>query len=261
VYDGEALLLGGRVDAAGARKLLAGQDVHPVVDRKGRVLAGMWVCEFSQAGLGPHLELQLSLAVTREAIAPVAEGPFELLRLILLEPGLRLFSAGLWNDVPAVVAYNRELLGLDAQLATAHVSRGEEGGFISFRFETVSADLVCQGDIAPPREQPFWDSLRVEQALGREGMRRMAGSPWICAQVMAPGGAFFRQPSEAQTYLQARSTVLARYDCAAGHLEFGPGFPAGLDFHPMFVEHFLGFQFVYLLPYNCGDAFDGTPAA
>jgi hypothetical protein len=272
VYDGEALFIGGWVDPAAARGLIAGQNVEIVTDRRGRALASIWACEFTQASLGPHCELQLSLAVTRStATAPgagqpdlqfsVRASPFELVRLLLLEPGVRLFSAALWNDTPQVVAYNRELLGLDAHLATAHFSRGEEGGFLSFRFEDPAGRLIFQGDVAPPAVQPLWDSLLVERGLGAAGMRKIASSPWLSTQVMAPGGPRFAAPSEAQTWLHARSVVLSRFSQAASRLAFGEPFPAGLDFKPAFLEHFTGFEFVYLPPYNHGDAQDGPTSA
>ena len=102
------------------------------------------------------------------------------MRLILLEPGLRLYSALLWNDRPAVTAYNRELLGLNARLCQASFSRGEAGGFFSFRFEDQDARLIFQGDVAPPPSQPFWDGLLLERSLGAPGMRRLAAFPgWL----------------------------------------------------------------------------------
>jgi hypothetical protein len=261
VYDGEALLIGGWVEAGAARDFLAGQGVELVLDRQGRGLACLWICEFSQSNLGPHCELQLSLAVTRGGQVPVGNGPYELVRLILLEPGLRLFSAALWNDTPLALAYNRELLGLDAQLCRGHFSRGEERGFLSCRIENMDEQLVFQADVAPPLSQSFWDGLMVERGLGRHGMRKLLASPWLSAQVMAPGGKGFVEPCEAQVYLQARSTVLARFSSADARLDFGPVFPGGLDFRPAFLQHYLGCEFVYLLPYNHGDATNGNPAA
>jgi hypothetical protein len=261
VYDGEALLIGGWVEAGTARDLLAGQSVELVLDRQGRALACLWVCEFTQSNLGEHRQLQLSLAVTREAVAPVRNGPFELVRLILLEPGLRLFSAAFWNDTPVAAAYNRELLGLDAQLCRGHFSRGEESGFVSCRIENMDEQLVFQADIAPPSSQSFWDGLVVERGLGRLGMRKLTASPWLAAQVMAPGGKRFLEPCEAQVYLQARSAVLSRFSTDDARLDFGPAFPVGLDFRPAFLEHFLGCEFVYLLPYNHGDGTNGNPTA
>jgi hypothetical protein len=264
--------MGGSVESGAARSLLSGQNVDLVLDPLGRALACIWVCEFTQASLGPHCELQLSLAVTRpEAVGPdeaegsspliVRKGPFELVRLILLEPGLRLYSALLWNDRPAVAAYNRELLGLNARPCQASFSRGEAGGYISFRFEDQDAHLIFQGDLAPPPSQPFWDGLLLERALGAPGMRRLAAFPWLAAQIMAPGGERSAVPCESQAYLQARTTVLTRFSAAGARLEYGPAFPPGLDFQPAFMEHFNGFQFVYLPPYNIGDVPDGTSTA
>jgi hypothetical protein len=268
VYDGEVVLLGGSVEAGAARGLLAGQNLDLLLDPNGRALACVWICDFTQASLGPHSELQLSLAVTRRddplssaAGTPVGKGPFELLRLLLVEPGLRLYSAVLWNDLPLAVAYNRELLALNARLCQASISRGEAGGSLSFRFEDLDQRLICQGDVLPPLSQPFWDGLLLERALGSLGMRRTAAYPWLSAQVMAPGIQFSSAPCESQTYLQAGSTVLARFSSADAHLDFGPAFPAGLDFRPAFLEHFTGFQFVYLPPYNLGDVQNGTSIA
>lgn len=261
IYDGEVLLLGGSLDARRAADLLDGQGITPVVDRRGRAPACLWVCDFFRAGLEPHRQLQLSVAVTREPVEPVGDGAFELLRLILAEPGLRLFSAALWTDTAEAVAYHRELFGLDAFPATVNISRGEGDGFFSFRFEDDQGRLIAQGDVAPPREQPFWDGVILERALGAKFVRLLADAPWISTQVMAPGGVHYVRPCEAQVYLRAGRAVLAQYRQADARLGFGPAFPEKLDFVPTFLEHFLGFQFVYLLPYNSGDVLDGPSAA
>jgi hypothetical protein len=260
VYDGEALLLGLRMDGNAASGMVAGAGLHPVVDRKGRALACLWVCQFTQAGIGPHCELQLSLAVRRETVPPVGDGAFELLRLIVLDPTLRLYSAALWNDTPAAVAYNRELLGLDARFCLAHFSRGEEGGFVSFRFEDQKENLIFQGDVAPAREQPIWDAFLAERALGKDGNQRLAAVPWLGAQVMAPAGVLFPQPCEAQAFLQAEKTILTRYSSADAHLHFDSALSAGLDLRPDFIEYFHRFRFVYLPSYNCGDNANGHAA-
>jgi hypothetical protein len=261
VYDGQAVLVGGWVDQQAVRCMLENQDAQPVLSSDGRALAGIWICDFIRASLGKHSELQVALAVTRSALPPVKPNPFALLRLIALEPELRLFCHGLWNDSPAVVAYNREVLGLDARLCRSSLDRSEDSAYLSCRFETEDGGLILQGDLEFLTRQPFIESLALVNGLGRPAMQRVNEAPWLGAQVMSPAGPVSPHNAEAQTYLRAGATTAVRFKHGASRLEFGETPYRALEFEPSFVECFSAFQFVYLNPYNQGDERYGNPAA
>ena len=117
VYDGQGVLIGGTADSARVSELLRAERVHPIKMRDGRALMGVWVVDFTDASLGPHKELQFSILVSHEPVAPVEDHPFALLKALFVNPAARMFCYRLWNDSPTAVAYNRELLGLPAALA------------------------------------------------------------------------------------------------------------------------------------------------
>ena len=87
---------------------------------------GIWVVDFTEASLGPHMELQFSFLVAHQPTTPVEGHPFALLKALFVNAAARMFCYGLWNDSRKVVAYNRELLGLLAALAEGGMRQVEE---------------------------------------------------------------------------------------------------------------------------------------
>lgn len=253
VYDGQVALIGGWVDAQAARSFLAGQEAQPVLAADGRAMAVVWACDFAQSSLGRHAELQVSLAVSRRPLPAVKAGPFALLRLIALEPELRLFPVGLWSDSERAVCYKREVLGLDACLCQAHLEREEGSAYFSFRFDTEGGGLIAQGDVEFLERQPVWESLWLTNGLGREAMERVDRAPWLSAQVMSPVGALQARSAEAQLYLRAAKTTAVRFNRRSSRLEFGDTPCRDLRFQPAFVECMGAFQLVVLNPYNQGE--------
>ena len=60
IYDGYGAFGGGTADLAAVQKMLAGEALQPVQNGAGRALMGTWLCDFSEANLGPHHEICIS---------------------------------------------------------------------------------------------------------------------------------------------------------------------------------------------------------
>jgi hypothetical protein len=252
VYNGEALLIGGYARLETARSLLAEQALHPVITTDGRALAALWVCDFSEASLGIHQELQISLLVSHEALPPVQAHPLAMVKLLLMEPQMRLFCQGLWNNTRLSLCYNREVLGLDSREAMGVYDSAGPGGWISFRFQQPDGALILQGDVLSPARQTLRPLFSLAWLLGRDGVNRLRNAAWLEAHVVNPVGEVIPHNADAQAYLQGEQVQLDLYD-PGNRLVFGDIPQRELNFEPQFVEFIHGFKFVYLHPYNQGD--------
>ena len=248
VYDGWALLIGGTARLAAVQALLAGEAVTPVVTTAGRALAALWVCDFTQASLGPHRELQLSLLVsTDEPRGPVRAHPLAALRLLAADAGVGMLCHGLWNDAPVAVAYNREVLGLPARRAEGRLSLTPEA--LDFAFtDAARGETLAEGHLGAPGRRSMGAGLALARLLGPGGLWRFARQPWIAARVINPVGAVIPGNAAAETFSAPGRTVLRIFDAAADRLAIPAGAYAGLDFTPGFVEVMQPFRFVYLEP-------------
>jgi hypothetical protein len=150
-----------------ALRLPAG--IEPLQTARGQALVGLWVCDFTDASLGLHHELQVSVFVTRQPAAPVAAQPLSLLAMLLSRSDVLMLCHGLWNNTPGVVAYNRELLGLHARLVESRIARAE--GALSFAFQDqADGQPMLTGTLHDVRRP----SLRANLALmGRLGPARL----------------------------------------------------------------------------------------
>jgi hypothetical protein len=133
IYDGFGLFIGGVCDFDATEHLLENEDVLPVKTLDGKALMGIWVCNFTEASLGPHHELQFSFFVSRKEIAPIRDHPFNTLVSPLSCQDVKMLCYGLWNNTPNVVAYNREILSLDALQSNGGIQRA--GKKVDFIFE------------------------------------------------------------------------------------------------------------------------------
>jgi hypothetical protein len=249
VYDGWALLIGGTARREAVQALLAGEVVAPVLTTEDRALVGLWVGDFTQANLGPHTELQLSIFVTtgEQPRAPVAAHPLAALGLLAADPRAAMLCHGLWNNAPPVVAYNRELLGLPARLADSRLSLTSEA--LDFAFtDATSGAALAEGRIAAPGRRSLGAGLALARLLGAGGILRFVRQPWIAARVINPVGAVIPGNAAAQTFSAPGRTVLRFFDTAADRLAIQTKAYAGLDFTPTFVEFMQPFRFVYLEP-------------
>jgi len=239
VYDGTLLMLGGTADAGAAAALL-GEGLVPLLDTAGRALMAVWVGDFTQASLGPHHELQLSLLASMRPLPPVATHPLAIHRALLVQPGVRMACVALWNSTPHVARYNAEHLGLNAHVAESQFQ--QEGGRWSFRFERPDGALLAEGGVQEavrPSPAVGWKLLRH---VGLQGALRLLRAPYLNVPVAAPGGR-----GVAQTHTHSDRQVVrlwAKGDgVAIAHPRYAP-----LDFRGTFVQQMAGLRFVYLRP-------------
>jgi hypothetical protein len=248
VYDGWALLIGGTGRLEAVQALLAGEAVAPILAAEDRALVALWACDFTQASLGPHSELQLSVFVsTAGPCPPVGAHPLAALRLLADDSGVGMLCHGLWNNDPVVVAYNLELLGLPARLAESRLTLTPET--LDFAFtDAARGETLAEGHVSAPGRGSLGAGLALARLLGPGGMLRFARQPWITARVINPAGAVIPGNAAAQTFTAPGRTVLRYFDPAADRLAILAGAYAGLDFTPGFVEIMQPFRFVYLEP-------------
>lgn len=247
VYDGHGLFIGGHADLAATRALLAPEQVVPVRTEDGRALMGLWVFDFSDASLGPHHELQWSVFVSTAELAPVTARPLGLLELMLTRPEVQMLCHGLWNNTPVAVAYNRELLALDARLSDSTMAH--DGDTLRFRVADLAlrAPLV-EGSIERPRRA----SLRAGWALLRHlGLRRLgelAWQPWIRMPVVHTVSPTWQRNAPADSFTKAESSMLRFFDPQKDRLDVLEPRYRALQFESLFVQAMSGFKFVYLFP-------------
>ncbi len=246
IYDGHGLLIGGTADLASAKALLQHEDVVPLETTAGRAVAGVWVVDGTAASLGPHIELQVSLLVAHQPQPPIDDHPLTLLKALSVNPQARMFCHGLWNNTATVVAYNRELLGLDARLCEGEIDRAD--GRKQFRITDEAGALLAEGTVREderPSSKMAWSLLRL---LGVRQMMAAASEGWLGASVVNPKSDALPLNGDAQTYVAADTPVVQLFDPATDSLTLGPEADAGLAFRPSFLEHFSPFRFVYLSP-------------
>ncbi|MBC7813367.1 MAG: hypothetical protein H7175_19565, partial [Burkholderiales bacterium] len=70
VYNGYGLFIAGTAHLDKVRALLQSEQVEPIQDEAGRALMAIWVCNFLEASLGTHHELQFSIFIQRQSVPP-----------------------------------------------------------------------------------------------------------------------------------------------------------------------------------------------
>ncbi len=249
IYDGAGLLIGGTADLAAARKLLAQEEVVPVIAGPDQTFMAVWVCGFTQASLGPHLELQFSLFVARRTVKVQAKHPLTLLKVMLSRPDVGMFCHGLWNDSETVVAYNRELLGLDARLANGEIAGDKAAGHFTFHFtDAQTGQPIFRGQTLYQPRATSRVGLALMRQLGLEGIHKLASDPWVTLKVINPVGPQIAGNYEALTYTENKQNLLRYIDPNHDTLEFADPRYQALQFQPQFVQQMHGFRFVYLNP-------------
>jgi len=157
IYDGFGVFIGGFADLNAVQRLLKGEGVVPARTQDGKALMGFWVCEFTEASLGAHYEMQCSFFTGRGETRSLPSHPFGLLAAMLSQPEIEMLCHGLWNDTAKVVAYNRELLGLfSMSTVTWHYLLGWMSGQI---VEMTAASMVIGAGLGAKKLKPIF--LRV----------------------------------------------------------------------------------------------------
>jgi hypothetical protein len=252
IYNGHAAFIGGTATLELARDLLAAESVYVVETSDGRALVGIWVIDAIDASLGPHRELQFSILVSRSRLPSVAPHPFIMLSLLQFHPEVRLFCHGLWNNTEPVVAYNREVLSLDAHLMTGTIVRDMQRREKRFAFADTSEAAIISGTVCEAARAPMNTAVPLLRLMGFNKFVQAARAPWLASQVVNPVG-LLPVNAEAQAYIVNDQQILQLFDPKTDLLEFAHPAYRSLQIRGQFIEHMNGFKFVYLNVHNAGD--------
>lgn len=247
IYNGYGFFIGGVGDLAATKRLLQDEAVHPLQTADGRAVLGLWICNFTEASLGPHHELQVSCFVSDQATPPIAPHPLNAPALILTRPDIQLLCHGLWNNTPTVVAYNRELLSLSAQLTASRIERTSDKVTFQFKAETANR-LILAGEIRNPQRAASAVNLSLMRRIGLRRMFALAREPWVSMKMRNPVGVVLNRNAVAELFTKNDANVMRLFDRQTGMLEFGDTPYRSLQFIPQCVQYMDGIKFVYLLP-------------
>lgn len=250
IYDGSILFIGGTVAGTTARQLLANERLAPIMDQNDRALAALWVCDFTEANLGPHHELQISLFASVDPVPPVRAHPFAIHRTLVNDRATRMVCHGLWNNTAKVVGYNTQHLGLNARRGHSDITRGR--GRWQFRASDDNG-LVATGDLALPARAAPVQLAAMMQHIGVKGLLRSLRTPYVHVPVVNTRNRFADDNRVAHTYTRNDNQVIRRFT-AQDQLSIHYPQAAVLDFAPDFVQHNEGVRFVYLRPEPEGPA-------
>jgi len=247
IYDGSILFIGGRANAAAATELLRDEQLTPILDDQGQALAALWVCDFTEANLDPHHELQISIFASFQPQAAVHTHPFAIYRLLTLNPQTMMVCHGLWNNTERVVRYNREHLMLDAHLCASEFGIDKTSGRWRFQFEDVERkQALVSGKIALAKPQPTVFMEMLSQ-LGIGGLIKTMRAPFIYVPVVNTRSAYATENRIARTYTHSNRQTIAKFDGASTLTIHDPKYQP-LNFQPDFIQHNEGVRFVYLRP-------------
>lgn len=253
VYDGNVTFVGGTASLEQVQQLLQYDPLYPIRTTKGRAIVGVWICDFTDASLGPHTELQVSLFVSRKEVKPVRNHPFILLRELVINPQVRMLVHGLWNNSQTVVNYNNDVLGLGARSIRGGVEYKSKS--MNFLFnDGAQGNLIASGRFKIPSGTPITASLSLSQVMGFGGMMRMSSQRILSSQAMNRINNHATLNMTSQTYTAPDKVILEKYNEDKHKLDIRQYPYDGLAFRPKFVEHMLGFKFVYLNPHNRADS-------
>lgn len=248
IYDGYGLFIGGVCDGEAAQQLLKDEALTPIQTSAGQAVMGIWICDFVNASLGPHHELQFSFFVSQEEAPPVvAPHPFNTLSLMLTRPDVRMLCYGLWNSTANVVAYNRELLSLNARQTDSRIDRDARA--IRFHFnDTATGQSILSGAVQHPAQASLPATLSLMACIGWRGTMAVAQQPWVSMKILNPLGVALNRHAIAEAFTKNEVNVVRYFDSRADRLEFGDTPFRALRFTPQCVQYMDGFKFVYLNP-------------
>ena len=246
IYDGQGTFIGGFADLTKITKLLQDEQLYPIRTTSGQAVMGIWVVDFTDASLGAHNELQFSILVSPTQTTPIEDHPLTLLKALFMNPDAHMLCYGLWNNTETVVAYNRELLGLPAQLNKGKIE--DKNGTVSFQFADENGEDLFTGKVKKATKanpKVGWSLFRL---LGLRQTMNALSQPYLGAKVINPISERLPYNGSAQSFLAADAPIVQFFDPTTDSISFGPAFENRFAFQPQFVEHFEPFRFVYLHP-------------
>lgn len=247
VYGGEALLIFGHADPAGVNEFLEGENLYPVLTASGRVAAGFIMADFREASMGPHHELQFFVLVSEKSGETISDAAVELPLAMATRPLWGTLCVRLWNDCSAVVAYNNEYLGLNAELANFDLfTRGE--GAIGYHVSETAGRPIIKGTVREAKATTLsavWEMLRV---AGPRQLIRLGRMSYAPGHVINRVSSVLTENRKAQIFTSSDHNVLRHWDAAVDQLDIGEASLAQIDFQPVSIQNLKPFRFVYRHP-------------
>lgn len=246
VYAGHGALIGGLCDPVALARAFAGQDVFPVLDEHGQGLAVLFVCDFTDASHGPHREIHLTALAAPTKGETLPADPAALFAAFALRPDWGVLSLHLWNDDPGVVAYNREFLGLDAQLCSGDFALTPNR--VTFDFADADGAPLLRGGLTAGRLSEagmMWGLLRH---MGLSGVVAAARQPHATAHVINRKGPVIGKNLRARTLTAPDRMVVRRFRAGRDRLDLPHPVLEPYAFRATCLEHISPFRFVYLPP-------------
>jgi hypothetical protein len=185
--------------------------------------------------------------VSARKLPPVPPHRLALLELMLTRPDVQMLCHGPWNDTAPVVAYNHELLELDARLSQSRIAATRDRLAFDVHDGRSGAALV-EGHVRHPRRPSLRATLALSSRLGWRQTVRMAQQPWITMPVLNPVGPVLNRNAAAPTFTKAERSALRYFDPAHDRVVVHEPRYAPLRFQPQFWQAMEGFKFVYLFP-------------
>lgn len=248
IYNGSILFIGGTANAEAATELLSKEKLTPILDTNGNALAALWICDFTEANLDAHHELQVSIFASFTPQPPVPAHPLAIYRLLTLNPETMMVCHGLWNSTARVVRYNQEHLGLDARVSNSHFDLNKAAG--KWHFQVADAETqqgLVTGDIALPKKQPASLMWEMSRQLGFGGLLKTMREPFIHVPVVNTISAHATKNKVAHTYTKSDRQMIFKFDETSKLAIQAPKYQP-LQFQPDFVQYNEGVHFVYLRP-------------
>ena len=249
VYNGKVSFIGGTVSYDSVKNLLANEKVHPLKTDKGRSFMGIWICDFTDASLSPHTELQFSFFVSRQKLDTVKSHEFALLHQLSTNPSIRMLVHGLWNNTETSIAYNNEVLALGAHASRGGADFGKKK--VDFLYNDFSqGSVIATGTLSRDKSTSLSVSTELLPLFGLGGVMRLSSREIIHTQVMNRVSRVLPMNATSQTYTSADKIILQRFNPDVDKLTIAQTPYNNLDFKPYFIEHMLGFKFVFLNQHN-----------
>lgn len=258
IYDGTVTFIGGTANADVARDLLKNEHLTPILDTNNNALMAVWICDFTEANLGAHHELQFSIFASSKPQAPVQAHPFAIFRELVMNSDVMMICHGLWNNTSLVVDYNRDHLGLDAHLSISDIQANDHWRSFDMK-DATTGELLIKGDLIEPMiGAKKWDyegvnpkgkALRdMMRHLRFGGMMRAMRSPFVHVPVVNTISQVSDKNRVAHTYTKSDNQIVRYFEPTQDKLAIHHPRYAPLKFEPAFVQHNRGIRFVYLPP-------------
>ena len=91
-YDGYGVFIGGTCDPTAARKLVRNEQMVPALTEDRRALVALWICDYTDASLGAHTQLQFSMFMAPKPLSNILAHPYSLVQamhLLIRDGGVR----------------------------------------------------------------------------------------------------------------------------------------------------------------------------